>query len=328
MNPLARYARQFRAYAVVILVHEWRSPGGAWRSMHTFYEALLAQGKPVRLVHRKQPGSLKVLLGAARYSPKLVVNGMSAFLHWETLLLCWLRKDCYLYLHDTEYMLAEMERTYPCKYRWLRFLLGRNPVLCVSEAMAKLYQERFGATTHVVYETLPPLAEADFNPAKTNIVMVGTQNARKGVELFSKVADLAKANGHSWAFHWIGGQRHPGLYYSENVNWLGWVDGPQHLLRQAAAMLLTSVDDPFPLSALEAIRAGTRCVVYEKTGTSEVVSGIQGCQVFHDHTPESALAALEAALSENVDTEAYAKLADTVYGEQVFTERMLGILSS
>ena len=66
--------------------------------------------------------------------------------------------------------------------------------------------------------------------------------------------------------------------------------------KTVSGFFLSSIDDPCPLSALEALNAGVGCVAYEQTGTAELIQGFLGCSIYRDYNPEAALFAIEEAL--------------------------------
>lgn len=128
--------------------------------------------------------------------------------------------------------------------------------------------------------------------------MVGSINERKGVELFSKVADLAAKSHPSWQFHWIGSKATINeLYESPMVTWHGWQWNPRDIVRQCDLFFLSSIDDPCPLAALEALHMGKGCVAYQATGTAELIKEVRGCAVFEEYNEDKALTALEVAYS-------------------------------
>jgi glycosyltransferase involved in cell wall biosynthesis len=141
--------------------------------------------------------------------------------------------------------------------------------------------------------------------------MVGSINERKGVELFSKVADLAAESHPNWQFHWIGSKATMGeLYQSPKVTWHGWQWNPRDIVQQCDLFFLSSIDDPCPLAALEALHMGKRCVAYKKTGTAELIENLQGCSVYHEYEPRAALKALTTAAT--AEKNASQTISDTV----------------
>ena len=297
---------------------------GGWKSIYQYFRQREQHGLPVRLIDRRNPRTRRQLLAAAIFGRHLIFNGLDCFWRWEALLVCLLRPNTAVYLHDTAYMLDAFARDYPLRHRLLARILRRNPVLCVSRAAESLYLERYGATrTTVVYETLAPRPKPDFAPGSVHIVMVGMLDPRKGVDLFSDLADLARARGRSWTFHWLGGvgSREPGKR-PESVRWPGWVHDVDPFPRAADLFFLASADDPFPLSCLEALRACRRCVVYAGTGLAEVIDNLPGCAVYHRRDPEDALSAIDAALAAEPVPADYDRIARDHYNLDGFAQRV------
>jgi glycosyltransferase involved in cell wall biosynthesis len=292
--------RRYLGYHYVLLGADFHSEGGAWRSIHAFYKHLNGMGVPVLLVDLRRGDGWKQWICCLLFSQRIVVNGMAALGRWRILAGLALRRDVVIYLHDTVYMLDALRREKPWVYRCLARLLRRRTVLCVSEKMAELYRERFGArNTVVVYEVteLEPMPVLD--PARKHVVMTGSLNRRKGYPLFVQTAELAVERGLPWTFHWIGGLGEADLApVSAAINWWGWRDSPTPIVKQADVFFLTSMDDPQPLACLEALALGKRAVVYERTGSAEIVAELPGCRVFNSYDAHNALAAIEAALDE------------------------------
>jgi hypothetical protein len=161
--------------------------------------------------------------------------------------------------------------------------------------------------------------------------MVGSVQDRKGVDLFSRVAERARALGLPWRFTWIGQRtrriRESSLV-SDSVEWLGAL--PRHRVRRELAgadvFFLSSVDDPMPLSVVEAVQQRLRVVTYERVGSHEVLAGIPGYRSFGEYTPDAAFAALEDVLTEQVSEEGYQEVED-LFDIPAFTERMSAALS-
>jgi glycosyltransferase involved in cell wall biosynthesis len=153
----------------------------------------------------------------------------------------------------------------------------------------------------VVYECPGDVEPLQLDQSKTHIVMVGSINERKGVELFSQVADLASVAHPDWQFHWIGSKATTSpLYQSPKVLWHGWQWNPRDIVRQCDVFFLSSIDDPCPLAALEALQLGKRCVAYRNTGTAELIEGLDGCAVFEDHQVSCAYVCIQAALDHSI----------------------------
>jgi glycosyltransferase involved in cell wall biosynthesis len=283
--------------------------GGDWRSIYLYARKAEADGKRVVLVNPSGKRGLRQTLATWAFAPRVIVNSLNSLESLGVVAMCLARTDVRIYLHETEYALDSYRHSHPLRYRLLVKILSSNPILCVSKKAEHLYRERFGAkSTSVVYECPGDDASIKIESDLVHIVNVGSLNERKGVGLFSKVADLAKAKHPDWRFHWVGGVATMGeLYRSPNVTWHGFMWHPNELVKQCRLFFLSSVDDPCPLSAIEALQAGVGCVAYEKTGTAELIDGFSGCAVFRDYTPQDALAALERAIATSSGSQAEVK---------------------
>lgn len=289
---------RYRTSRVTILASTLFSEGGDWRSIYFFAKHMEARGESVAMVHIGGKRGFRQMLAAAVYAPRLLVNGLSTLERWSVLLICLFRKDVRIYLHETDYVLDQFQRQSSLRYLLLARILRRNPVLCVSKQAETHYQERFGSIrTHVVYECPGEVEPSVLDPEKQHIVMVGSINERKGVELFSHVADLAAEAHPEWQFHWIGSRATMNdLYQSPKVAWHGWQWNPRDIVRQCDLFFLSSIDDPCPLAALEALHMGKRCVAYKKTGTAELIEGIPGCCIFEIYCEKVVIERIRLAL--------------------------------
>jgi len=318
---MKRYAKS----EVAILISSLFSEGGDWRSIYFFAKRLEAQGRSIALVSVNAKRGFRQMWAAAVFAPRLLVNGLGTLTQWPMLLICLWRKDARIYLHETGYMLDEFKASSPYRYRIVSRILSRNPLLCVSKQAEEMYRQRFGnVRTHVVYEyTGEGPHEGLIDQSKRNIVMVGSINERKGAELFSKVADLAADLNTDWQFHWVGSlATMNAIYLSENVNWHGWQWQPGKIVEQCDVFFLSSVDDPCPLAALEAMQQGLQIVAYGKTGTAEIIKEVVGCGVFKDYSADKAMDCLAKTLRTVSEPEAVKEKARTIVGVEAFYKRI------
>lgn len=181
-------------------------------------------------------------------------------------------------------------------------MFPRLRLACVSQwqcaYLCSIFQVNHQA---LLYETVDFDQPYALNTNRKNILMLGYIMHRKGVELFSRVADLAAKERPDLCFSWIGSGDTANLYCSPLVHWIGEVQKPDALLQQCDLFFLSAMDDPFPLACLEALSLKKRCVVYKNTGTAEVIRDISGCAVFDEYTPEAAYKAICKALDADLD---------------------------
>jgi glycosyltransferase involved in cell wall biosynthesis len=326
----ARLRKSYDFDGPVIIGYAFFVANGGWRSIYNYFRMREAAGLPAKLIDRRNIRTFRQFVAALFFGRHVIFNSLDCFWRWEALAFCLLRRGAMIYLHDTEHTLDGFAREHPFKYRLLGRILRRNRVLCVSNAAADLYRRRFGSQrTFVVYENLADRRTPEFEPGMKHIVMTGVLDPRKGVDLFSGVADRAQDLGRPWRFHWLGGIHSPDAgRHSANVTWWGWVDNVDEFLAKADVFFLSSKDDPFPLSCLEALRARRRCVAFAATGVAEAMRGVLGCAVYDEHTVDAAFAAIEHVLNELPDDAAFARVHDEFIKVDAFARRMDAILGS
>ncbi|WP_088183222.1 glycosyltransferase [Sphingobium sp. Z007] len=214
-----------------------------------------------------------------------------------------------IYLHETQWIFDRVANEQPELFSKLRDILPELNILCVSDLQRDWLKSSFGVDKAVTVYNITALAEPidpgsferqlDADKALT-IVMAGTIQPRKGVTLFSRVADLAREAGLSWRFRWAGHQTcaDEDVYKSPNVDWLGGLDSPSifTFIKSCDIFFLSSEDDPFPLCALEALQAYKRVCAYRQTGISVLLEGAgTPGTVFESYGPAAALSALRRA---------------------------------
>ncbi|XHR26761.1 MAG: glycosyltransferase [Chthoniobacteraceae bacterium] len=309
MKKLLKY---YRSRTLVFVGYDFFSNSGAWRSIYRVFRHKEANGEAVMLINRFNQKTFRQMVAALCLSPRILINGLGAFMRWEGIVACLLRKDILIYLHDTEYMIDAFARDFPWKFLLFRLIIRRNPVLCVSRQMQEYYRTELGARqVHVIREALAISAKPNFEAGYCHIVMVGSMDERKGVKFFSAVAEEASAQRLPWKFHWVGGVASQTLgLLAERVRWWGWQEAPYEFVSKADLFFLSSLDDPLPLACLEAMAQGKRCVVYRKTGIAEMITGIRGCAVYDDYSVASAIHAINQVIEQLPDSEALIRITN------------------
>lgn len=325
---------------VVVITHDWSDRTGLARPAKYYLTALNSLGIEGIALEVSEAARAADILGELRIDDFVIFNSIGIFERSdaavEVLAQLEPRNHC-LYLHETAFTMRRFAEQQPARCNRLLPWLRDVSVFCVSRKQADFFRATYGVRqTHVVYNTtsLPPTGGAATGeaPGRPVIAMVGTVQRRKGADLFSEVADLAARDGHDWAFEWIGHETEEAasLYLSGNVAWRGRLEGPAltEAMQQVDTLFLSSMDDPFPLSVLEAIRLGKRVVCFAETGIEEVIRGLPGAAVFDAYTAEAALAALVAARRETVSPAANAALEEQVFGLCTFLNRMTAAIEA
>lgn len=313
---------RYKAADIAFVGTTWFTEGGDWRSAYLYARKAQSAGRNVLIVNPLGKRGIRQTLATWAVCRRIVVNALTAFDSWVVFAMCLCRSDVRIYLHETQHALNGYQTAHPLKYRLLAYILSRNPLLCVSAGAEALYKSRFGANnTRVVYEFPGSDGEVRLDPNRVHILNVGSLNERKGVELFGQVADLAKERHPDWQFHWVGGLATlTRLYQSPAVKWHGFMWSPSDLAKQCRLFFLSSVDDPCPLSALEALQAGLACVAYKDTGTAEIIGCLKGSGVFQSYCAEAAIQQIEKALQVEVDPEAQKSKLARLVGSAAFNE--------
>ncbi|MEU6350015.1 glycosyltransferase family 4 protein [Streptomyces sp. NPDC047072] len=239
-------------------------------------------------------------------------------------------KSVVLYAHETEYVMNFEGGQHTLRHEEMLRLLPKLKVLCVSTSQADMFRQLGVSDPVVVYNTVPRdthRARARRTPGeRPRIVMVGSMQDRKGLDLFSRVAELAYTQGLPWRFAWIGHKTWrigPSTLLSDRVEWMGALsrDRVREELAASDVFFLSSVDDPMPLSVVEAVQQRLRAVTYHRVGSREVLEGVAGYRSFAEYTPEAALEALRRVLDEEVSETDYQDVED-LFDIDAFAARM------
>ncbi|GGL76096.1 hypothetical protein GCM10010129_19690 [Streptomyces fumigatiscleroticus] len=239
-------------------------------------------------------------------------------------------KSVALYAHETEYVMNFEGGQHTLRHQEMLALLPKLKVLCVSTAQADMFRQLGVGDPVVVYNTVPRdthRARARRTPGeRPRIVMVGSMQDRKGLDLFSRVAELAYAQGLPWRFAWIGHKTWrigASTLLSDRVEWMGALsrDRVREELAASDVFFLSSVDDPMPLSVVEAVQQRLRTVTYHRVGSREVLEGVPGYRSFAEYTPEAALDALRGVLDDEISEADYQDVEE-LFDIPAFTARM------
>ncbi|MFJ4689915.1 glycosyltransferase family 4 protein [Streptomyces sp. NPDC088766] len=302
----------------------------------TYTQALLARGPvDIRYFDLEAYGRCEDVMADLADAEVVLINSLAPF--WRSPLagelVAGLRergKSVALYAHETEYVMDFEGSRNPLRHQELVGLLPGLKVLCVSNAQADMFRGLGVSDPVVVYNTVPRDAHrVRARPApgaRPRIVMVGSMQDRKGLDLFSRVAELAYAQGLPWRFAWIGQRTWrigPSTLLSDRVEWTGALsrDRVREELAASDVFFLSSVDDPMPLSVVEAVQQRLRTVTYHRVGSREVLEGVSGYRAFAEYTPEAALDALRRVLDEEISEPGYRDVEE-LFDIEAFTARM------
>ncbi|MGW0826176.1 glycosyltransferase family 4 protein [Streptomyces sp. NPDC002845] len=302
----------------------------------TYTQALLAHSPvEVRYFDLGVYSGTEEILADLKHADVVLVNSLAPF--WRSPIANELTEELLasgrpvaLYAHETEYVMNFEGEHHTLRHKEMLALLPKLKVLCVSTAQADMFRQHGVVDPIVVYNTVPqdkhrPLARRTPGE-RPRIVMVGSMQDRKGLDLFSRVAELAHTQGLPWRFAWIGHRTWrigKSTLLSDRVEWMGTLsrDRVREELAASDVFFLSSVDDPMPLSVVEAVQQRLRTVTYHRVGSREVLDGVPGYRSFAEYTPEAALDALRQVLDEEVSEDEYRDVEE-LFEIPAFTARM------
>jgi glycosyltransferase involved in cell wall biosynthesis len=192
-----------------------------------------------------------------------------------------------VYWHETDWVLDRHEREDPVSAKRVERVATDESVvhLAVSEACSDSLRRRYpNAKPVVVYNctVVPARFDLPVSPADPPMVVnLASVQERKGTDLFVETAIKVCRQHATVEFMWLGDGKPFGTWRSEieaaglqdRILFPGYVDSAHLLLRRASVLFLSSRDDPFPLSVLEAMCLGRTIVTFDVGGAPEALAG-------------------------------------------------------
>lgn len=320
---------------------------GAGIPIRMVSETLNRLGVPVTH-HLTTSGSKQVFMSILRTARMVIINSMEFFK--EARLDCleeavnYLKSNeipCLLYIHETEYVYNTLMEKHHKNLDFMKqHYLPNFKVACVSESQARFLQSQGAKHTVVVNNAsfsqeiisrtdIANLRRSkELNPARPfRVIMAGTQQPRKGIELFSRVADIAMQRSSNMEFVWYGQdiKAFESHYRSPNVTYIPHISGERMIsaMEDADVFFLSSIDDPFPLSAVEAISAGVPIVCFKNTGVSEIIEVAENGCIFSTYTPKMAYQALRVVQLSYDSYHEGCDVARMILDPMLFIDKML-----
>jgi glycosyltransferase involved in cell wall biosynthesis len=297
-------------------------------------ELFLVTPRPSKDLHNRLVHSSLVIINSFDVVKTITVNAMSG-----------IRARCQkygipilFYVHETEHVLNRRLTEQPEKFlNFLRNVLPDTICLAVSDQQAEWLLTLGAKNVRTVYNSVEePILDGtrygsgpgEFLPVK--IMMVGTQQRRKGVDLFSQVSDIAADRGLDWEFVWAGSETGESdeLYRSKNVRWAGQLSRHElgKELASASCFFLSSVDDPMPLSVGEALYHSVPAVVYRRTGFADFISYNRYGGVYDFYSPQIAFDVLQDVIEDRKRISINRAIIRELIGNDAFASRLLGVL--
>jgi len=226
------------------------------------------------------------------------------------------------------------------RYRDVERMLAplTTTVLCVCEAERRLAESVGSRRTEVVYNGVPDAAPADPHPVLAELQargpVVGVLSLLrpgKGLETLIDAAPalLAEHPGASIAIAGEGPdrsaleQRARSLGVEDAVAFLGLIEGPGPLLAGTDVFANPSWAESFPLSTLEAMRAGLPVVITDVGGAAEAIEPGESGDLVQPRDPAALAGALAGLMSDAERARAMGEAARRRVEERFGLARMI-----
>lgn len=281
--------------------------------------------------HFKHFGLFKFFI---KSDTKIVINSLLSFKYDNIEKIYQLNLPLWVYLHETKWVFDEFKKNHSQIFERVIKRLKQSRILCVSKQQEVFLKNDYGISrTLLIGNCIDKsfcFSQKKKEENSANIVMIGSLRARKGVDLFSEVADQFDHDSN-YQFSWIGPRdSNDSIYQSSNVNYLGPVQPKdmEEVYEMADILFLSSKDDPQPLVCLEAIASGLKLVIYREVGTSELLGVERVASIFQEYNVESASASIREARSKVITERDFKEIFDSYCSIASFKKRVFRALEA
>jgi glycosyltransferase involved in cell wall biosynthesis len=198
-----------------------------------------------------------------------------------------LNAPIFLYWHETDWVLDRLGSKDPAAAQRVDRLASQPAVihLAASTFCSQSIRRRFATARPVaIYECseVPAPFDRPVRPVEPPLIVnVASIQERKGTDLFVETAIKVCERHPAAEFIWLGEGRIYGTWradieatgFQDRILFPGYTDAAYLLLRRASVFFLSSRDDPFPLSNLEAMCLGRSIVAFDVGGVPEALGG-------------------------------------------------------
>ncbi len=248
----------------------------------------------------------------------------------------------YIYWHETSYVFEKEDKLNHKRMRAVDDFINEQSVfhLAVSNVCEAHLKKRYGdIPVETIYNctNMPDIEDLSICPPvfPPIVINIASVQDRKGPDLFVETAKRVIEKHETVEFVWVGGGQDLELWQERirtdslhhRIKFVGAVEPGSALLRFASVFFLSSKDDPFPLSVLEAMALGKTIVVFDVGGAQEALldGGIVLPTFDTEHAAQVILEELnkprEALINQYVQERYYEK-----FTPQKFADRLTSVL--
>ena len=237
-------------------------------------------------------------------------------------------RPVYGYLHETQWILNRLPDE---QKQRIRNILPCLDLLLCCERQIDDFADYGSSKSHTIIHN-PTLRCPTFATSRQptrrsgQILMSGTVKERKGIAFYNSCAE--QFSGEGYAFHWAGQQRDPSSPSSQAVVHHGHLQREQlqRLMRQSDIFFLSSLEDTFPLAAVEAYLNGCKLLLPRSTGLIDVMEGRPGVLVYDRHDVACLAPLLHQLLKEPAPNAQQRNSIAATLGLDAFLNRLHGPL--
>ena len=227
------------------------------------------------------------------------------------------------YLHETRWILDRLPEDQ--KQRIRAILPFLDLLLCCDRQIDDFAAYGSPRSNTVIHN--PTLRSSVLTPRRSGrragrILMSGSVKERKGIAFYNTCAEEMSSEGLE--FHWAGQRRERTISPSPAVIHHGHLQqGPlQTLMRQSDIFFLSSLEDTFPLAAVEAYLNGCKLLLPRSTGLVDVLEGSQGVLVYEEHKLDCVAPQLRQLIHEPAPTLQQRNAITRALGLEAFLNRL------
>ncbi len=315
--------------SLLVLGNNFSLSTGVFRPISHYLNFLIHHGgvrlRSLQLADQAAPKLIDTLLDQ---HDVVVINGLQQICNVEHLAESVarrvLQRPVLGYLHETSWILNRLPEDQ--KQRIRNTLPQLDLLLCCQRQLEDFapygtprhHQVIFNPTLH----SIPNSAAIRRERKRGHVLMCGTVKERKGVAFFNRCAEALQSRGIR--FGWAGQVRDPSVTLSNAVAHHGHLgrEALQSLLGETEIFFLSSLEDTFPLAAIEAYLKGCKLLLPRSTGLVEVFEGLEGVRIYEEHQVESLIPLLLQLLEDPAPGPADRYAIATKLGLDAFIQRL------
>lgn len=250
--------------------------------------------------HRFLLSAYKILLRTGRFKFDFVIFNSAASLYYVNILGIYtsvalplfrlftlFNVPMYVYWHETEWAFEKLKNENPSGLKIIDRISSHPDVihLTASNVCNHYIEGRYSGKSPICINecSVVPVGDKKTTAPENSpkVVNIASIQERKGTDLFVKTAIEVCKKHPTVEFVWIGEGKKFGTWekdiqmacMQDRIRFPGYMYAPYDSLRTASLFFLTSRDDPFPLSVLEAMCLRRTIITFNVGGAPEALGG-------------------------------------------------------